>query len=69
MSMLKAKNMATYGIQAKFTRTECPRSDVSDKNITRAFSSSEVWYCWHWVYGLSSVCAIMDRTKRDTAPF
>jgi hypothetical protein len=29
-------------------RTGCPKLDISNKNATRAISSSTVRYCWRW---------------------
>ena len=48
------------GIQAQSTRTECPRSDVSDKSIKRVFSSSGVRYCRPWA-GSSMDCRLYAR--------
>ena len=36
-------------------RTGCPKLDISNKNLTMAFSSSGVRYCWLWA--LSSIDA------------
>lgn len=33
-----------------FIRTGFPRSDISFKNLSRAFSSDGVRYCWLWAF-------------------
>jgi hypothetical protein len=71
LDLWRATLKASEGVY--FIRTGCPRSNISNKNVTRAFSSSVIRYCWRRALSScelgSSVCAITERSESGNAFF